>query len=87
MELLQKEIAEKSEQVKELNRSKAELEQLKREKEEMAEQAKAELQKRINESLKIEREKTEKRLKEQFALEPTFPPTHNEVGGSISNAR
>lgn len=69
MALLQKEIAEKSNKVKELNRTKAEIEQLKREKVEMAEQAEAELQKRINESLKVEREKTEKRLKEQFAEE------------------
>lgn len=69
MELLQKEIAEKSEQVKELNRSKAEIEQLKREKAEMSEQVEAELQKRLNESIKTEREKTEKRLREQFAIE------------------
>lgn len=69
MELLQKEIAEKSEQVKELNRSKAEIEQLKREKAEMSEQVEAELQKRLNESIKTEREKTEKRLREQFTIE------------------
>lgn len=69
MELLQKEIAEKSEQVKELNRSKVEIEQLKREKVEMSEQVEAELQKRLNESIKIEREKTEKRLREQFTIE------------------
>jgi hypothetical protein len=67
--LLEKEIAEKSEQVKELNRSKAEIEQLKREKEEMADQVEAELQKRMNASLKAEREKTEKRLREQFTAE------------------
>lgn len=69
MALLQKEITEKSEQVKELNRTKVEIEQLKREKDEMMEKAEAKLQKHMNESIKIEREKTEKRLKEQFSEE------------------
>ena len=57
---LQKELNEKSEQVKELNRSKAEIEKLKREKGELKEAAEAETQKKLNETLVLEKEKIRK---------------------------
>ena len=57
---LQKELNEKTEQVKELNRSKVEIERLKREKEEAAEQAELKAQKMLNELLGQEREKIAK---------------------------
>tara|TARA_B100000809_G_scaffold266134_1_gene327483 strand:+ start:541 stop:1806 length:1266 start_codon:yes stop_codon:yes gene_type:complete len=59
-EALQKELNEKSEQVKELNRSKAEIEKLKREKGELKTVAEAEAQKKLNETLAIEKEKIKK---------------------------
>lgn len=57
---LQKELKEKSEQVKELNKSKAEIERLKRETEEAKEAAKLEAQKELNAQLQAEREKIRK---------------------------
>ena len=57
---LQKELKEKSEQVKELNKSKAEIERLKRETEEAKEAAKLEAQKELNAQLLAEREKIRK---------------------------
>ena len=51
--LLQKELNEKSEQVKELNNSKIEIEKLKREKDEIASAAKVEAQKALSEELKL----------------------------------
>jgi hypothetical protein len=57
---LQKELREKSEQVKELNVSKAEIEKLKREKDELKSIAEAEAQKKLNEILAQEREKIKK---------------------------
>ena len=57
---LQKELSEKSEQVKELNVSKAEIEKLKREKDELKSIAEAEAQKKLNEILAQEREKIKK---------------------------
>lgn len=60
IETIQKELQEKSEQVRELNRSKAEIERLKREKEELKEAAEAEAQKKLNDLLLTEREKIRK---------------------------
>jgi hypothetical protein len=70
--LIEKELSEKTEQIKELNRTKAQIEQLKREKEEMRELVEIELQKKISEQLveerqkiqRIEQEKNELKLKE-----------------------
>lgn len=62
--LLQKELNEKSEQVKELNNSKIEIEKLKREKDELASAAKAEAQKMLNEALKEEKVKLAKQSSE-----------------------
>ncbi len=58
--ILQKELTEKSEQVKELNRTKAEMEKLKREKDELKEAIEAESQKKLNQILQEEREKIHK---------------------------
>jgi hypothetical protein len=58
--LLQKELNEKSEQVKELNNSKIEIEKLKREKDEIASAVKVEAQKALSEELKLEKEKLAK---------------------------
>lgn len=57
---LQTELNEKSEQIKELNRTKAEIERLKREKGELKEAIEAEAQKKLNEALFAEREKIKK---------------------------
>jgi hypothetical protein len=62
--LLQKELNEKSEQVKELNNSKIEIEKLKREKDEIASAAKVEAQKALSEELKLEKEKLLKQANE-----------------------
>ena len=70
--LLQKELKEKSEQVKELNNSKIEIEKLKREKDEISSAAKVEAQKELSEELKLEKEKLAKQaqeLKEQTLKE------------------
>lgn len=66
--VLQKELNEKSEQVRELNRTKAEIEALKREKAEIREAVEAEAQKRLNESLLVEREKIRKGEEEKNEL-------------------
>lgn len=68
MALLQKQLEEKSNQVKELNVAKAQIGQLQREKEEMesAIMAKAELA--LNEKLKLEKEKIQKATDEQNEL-------------------
>ncbi len=57
LSLLEEELKEKSEQVKDLNRQKAEIERLKREKDELREVIEAETQKRISETLQSEKEK------------------------------
>ena len=54
---MRNELKEQSEKVKELNRTKAEIEKLKREKGELKEAADAEAQKRLNETLLQERDK------------------------------
>ena len=68
MALIQKQLEEKSNQVKELNVVKAQIGQLQREKEEMesAIMAKAELS--LNEKLKVEKEKMQKAIDEQSEL-------------------
>jgi len=68
MALLQKELAEKSEQVKELNRSKAEIEQLKRAITEAEEVAKLKAEQMMSERLKEEKEKIHKLVDEQNEL-------------------
>jgi hypothetical protein len=68
MALLQKELAEKSEQVKELNRSKAEIEQLKRAITEAEEVAKLKAEQVLSERLKEEKEKIHKLVDEQNEL-------------------
>jgi len=68
MALLQKELNEKSEQVKELNNSKIEIEKLKREKEEIASRAKAEAELSLSKQLQVEKEKIAKALEEQNEL-------------------
>lgn len=68
MTLLQKELAEKSSQVKELNVSKAMVEQLKREKDEMQSTIQLKAQQTMNETLKLEKEKISKLADEANAL-------------------
>ena len=68
MALLQKELEEKSKQVQELNASKAMIEKLKREKDEVLSAAKVEAQKALNEELKVEKEKLQKQAKEEKEL-------------------
>ena len=63
--ILQNELKEKSEQVKELNKSKAEIEKLKREKDELKESVEAEAQKRLNQTLTEEKEKIRKAEEEK----------------------
>jgi hypothetical protein len=66
--MLQDELNQKSEQVKELNRTRAEIERLKREKEEAKELAEAEAQKKLNEQLLTEKEKIRKTEEEKNEL-------------------
>jgi len=68
MALLEKELQEKSEQVKELNHSRVEIAKLKRENEEIASIAKVEAQLALNEELKLEKAKIAKTLEEQNEL-------------------
>ena len=60
IKLLETELKEKSDQVKELNRSKAEVERLKREKEELRDEIEVESEKKLTERLKLEKEKIQK---------------------------
>jgi len=72
MALLQKELEEKSKQVQELNASKAMIEKLKREKDEVESKAKADAQMALNKQLSEEKEKLAKQaqeLKEQTLKE------------------
>lgn len=57
IQLMRNELKEQSEKVKELNRTKAEIEKLKREKGELKEAAEAEAQKKLTETLLLERDK------------------------------
>ena len=68
LKAMQQELAEKSEQVKELNRSKVEIEKLKREKEEAREEAKLEAQKQLSEQLVSEKEKIKRLATEENEL-------------------
>ena len=61
---MQDELNEKSQQLKELNRAKADIEKLKREKDEMKETLEAESQTRLNEIISLEKEKI-KRVEEE----------------------
>ncbi len=66
--LLEKELDEKSNQVKELNKSKAQIQKLKREKEEMESKIKADAELSLNRQLKIEKEKIQKEFDEKNEL-------------------
>ena len=66
--LLKKELDEKSNQVKELHTAKAQIEQLKRDKEEMESAIMAKAQFALNEQLKIEKEKIQKTVDDQNEL-------------------
>lgn len=66
--LLKKELDEKSNQVKELNTAKIQIEQLKRDNEEMESAIMAKAQLTLNEQLKIEKEKIQKTVDEQNEL-------------------
>ncbi len=68
LELLQKELDEKSKQVQELHQKEAEIERLKRENNEAESRLKAENEKKLNEKLDLEREKIEKALHERNEL-------------------
>ncbi len=60
IELIEKELQEKSEQVKELNRTKAEIEKIKREKNELKDSLEAENAKKLNQQITEEKEKIRK---------------------------
>lgn len=60
IELIEKELKEKSEQVKDLNRTKAEIEKIKREKEELKESLEAENAKKLNQQIAEEKAKIRK---------------------------
>jgi len=68
LQLLQKELQSKSEQVKELNNATMEIAKLKREKDEIASQAKADAQIELNKLLQEEKEKLSKSMAEQNEL-------------------
>lgn len=68
MALIQKELSEKSEQVKELNKTKGEIEKLKREKDELKEAIEAEAQKALNQKLSEEKERIRKSEQEKNEL-------------------
>jgi len=65
---LQKELNLKSEQLKDYNRSKAEVEKLKREKDEIKDKIEAESQQKLNEQLALEKEKIQKSVQEGMQL-------------------
>jgi hypothetical protein len=68
LEILQKELSQKSEQLKEFNAAKAMIEKLKREKDEVESKAELKAQQQMNESLKVEKEKIAKLFQEQNEL-------------------
>ena len=68
IDMMEKELKEKSTQVIELNRSKAQVEQLKREKDELSEKIKFETQKEMSTLLEQERQKIHKLVQEQNEL-------------------
>ncbi|NMC39142.1 MAG: DUF2130 domain-containing protein [Bacteroidales bacterium] len=67
-ELLQKELGEKSEKLKEFNKAKAEIEILRREKDEIKEALEAQMQRSLNEKLQEERERIRKAEQEKNEL-------------------
>jgi len=67
--LINKELQEKSEQLKDLNRAKAEIEQVKREKAELKDKLELEAKKTLNEQLALERERIQKLEQEKSQLE------------------
>lgn len=68
MALLQRELEEKSKEVQEFNKAKVQIEQLKREKNELSSRAKAEAELAMNQQLIVEREKIQKAFEEANAL-------------------
>ena len=68
MAMLQKQLEEKSNQVKELNNAKAQIGQLQREKEEMESSIMAKAELTLNEKLKLEKERIQKATDEQNEL-------------------
>ncbi|GAA7579363.1 DUF2130 domain-containing protein [Helicobacter pylori] len=68
LELLQKELEEKSKQVQQLHQKEAEIERLKRENNEAESRLKAENEKKLNEKLEMERGRIEKALHEKNEL-------------------
>ena len=67
-EALQKELNEKSEQLRDYNKSKAEVERLKREKDELGDKIKAESEIKLNQLLTEEKEKIQKSVQEGMQL-------------------
>jgi hypothetical protein len=67
-DLLQKELGEKSEKLKEFNKAKAEIEMLKREKDEIREALEAQMQRSLNEKLQEERDRIRKAEQEKNEL-------------------
>jgi hypothetical protein len=67
-DLLQKELEEKSEKLKDFNKAKAEIEKLKREKDEIREVLEVELQRSLNEKLSEEKERIRKTEQEKNEL-------------------
>ena len=68
LDSMRKELAAKSEQVKELNNSKIEIERLKREKEEIESTVKLKIEQEMGEKLKLEREKISKLIADENEL-------------------
>ncbi|BCD67354.1 DUF2130 domain-containing protein [Nitratiruptor sp. YY09-18] len=68
IENLKKELQEKSNQVKELNEAKIEIEKLKRQKEEAIQQARLQAQKELNEELAKEKERLAKQIAQESEL-------------------
>ena len=68
MKSLQEELARKTEQIKELNHAKAEIERLKREKDEVASEITLAKEKELNEKLRVEREKLSKQMRDENYL-------------------
>ena len=68
LKTLQEELNEKSQQVKEYNKAKAEIERLKREKDELKESVEAESQLKLNEQLALEKDKIRKAEEEKNEL-------------------
>lgn len=68
IKLIEKELLEKSEQVKEMNRTKAEFERLKREKDELALRLEADMQRRLNEELELRSQSIRKTENEKHEL-------------------